>query len=106
VQGNATTRKTRGLTRSVIALMMPPFSRGVSAFEQKNNARAAVLDPVLQITELDLKLSQLLQIVLRLSTSGAGERLACSFHCAFSIRWFKPAPPMYGVRSSALHPSE
>src|SRR5580704_7318617 len=59
--GNAATRKTRGLTLSVIALIVPPFP---AAFEYDNDPGACRFHPILQIAELHLQLLQLLFVLL------------------------------------------
>src|SRR3982750_287883 len=56
--GSATTLYTRGLTRSVIALIVPPFP----AFEHDDDSQALRLDPFLDIAELGLELPQLLLV--------------------------------------------
>src|ERR1700742_3622017 len=57
--GIATMRKTRGLTRSVMALIVAPF-------EQDDDALTRLLDPILQLTKLYLQLLQLLLVGLSL----------------------------------------
>src|SRR6516165_9861329 len=57
--GRATTRKTRGLTLSVIALMVPPLP-AASRPSNRTMIRAPLLaHPLLQMTEVNLELPQL-----------------------------------------------
>ena len=64
--GRATTRNTRGLTFSVIALMVPPLPAASRPSNRMMTLQPLLLHPFLQMAELDLELAQLLLIVLAL----------------------------------------
>ena len=51
-------RKTRGLTRSVIARIVPAFSGAVAPLEYNDDAQALGLHPGLQRAELSLQTAQ------------------------------------------------
>ena len=67
---SATTRKVRGLTRSVIALIEAALAGGIAPLEDDDDPCAGCAHPVLQVAELDLKLLQLLLIVTGLHLGG------------------------------------
>ena len=58
----ATTRKIRGLTRSVSRLMRPPLPGGIASFEDNDDSRARLANPFLQVAKLDLELQKLLLV--------------------------------------------
>ena len=60
------TRKTRGLTRSVIALIMPPFPAASRPSKTIMTFFPSFFDPCLQMTKLDLKLVKGFFVVLSL----------------------------------------
>ena len=64
--GSATTRKTRGLTRSVMRADRAALAGAVAPFEDDDDAQALVLDPVLQVAQLDLQLLEVLLVFLAL----------------------------------------
>ena len=64
--GSATTRKTRGLTRSVIALIVPPLPAASRPSKTMITRKPACLDPILQLAKLRLELAQLLLVILAL----------------------------------------
>jgi hypothetical protein len=52
--GRAMTRNSRGLTRSVIRLMMPPLPAAFASLEDDDNLKALVLNPKLELHEFYL----------------------------------------------------
>ena len=67
--GSATTRNTRGLTRSVSARIVPPLPAVSRPSKTMIDAVALVLDPLLQLAQLGLQLAQLLLVLLVLQTA-------------------------------------
>src|SRR5262249_49501137 len=102
--GSATTRNTRGLTRSVIALIVPPLpapSRPSKRMptpppaptappEEAEAARARPLRPLLQLDELDVELAQLLLVLL------APEPFAVLLRVAVPAGRLRPRAPRRG----------
>ena len=70
--GSATSRKTRGLTRSVRARMVPPLPARVAAFKDDDHAQTFVLHPILEFAQLGLELAQLLLILFGLQFLAVG----------------------------------
>ena len=64
--GSAITRNTRGLTRSVMALIRPPLPAPSLPFEENANLTAFVLCPFLKFHKLDMKLREFPFVVLAL----------------------------------------
>src|SRR5271165_1565932 len=63
--GSATTRNTRGLTRSVIALITPPFPAPSRPSNRMQIFFCFALHPFLQFDEFNVKLSELTLIVFK-----------------------------------------
>ena len=64
--GSATTRNTRGLTRSVSARIVPPLPAVSRPSNTMMMRRPFLLDPLLQLAQLRLQLAQLLRVLLGL----------------------------------------
>ena len=62
--GSATTRKTRGLTRSVSALIVPPLPAASRPSNTMMMRWPLTLHPILKMAQLRLELAQLLLISL------------------------------------------
>ena len=64
--GSATTRKTRGLTRSVIALMVPPLPAPSRPSNTTMIRKPLSFDPLLKVAQLRLQPAQFLFVLLAL----------------------------------------
>src|SRR5512132_4027958 len=71
--GSATTRKTRGLTRSVIALIVPPLPAPSRPSKMMHTLQARVHHPLLELDELDMQAGEFALVLLPL-------QLAVAFH--------------------------
>ena len=62
--GSATTRNTRGLTRSVIALMVPPLPAPSRPSNTTMIRKPFCFDPLLKVAQLGLQPAQFLFVLL------------------------------------------
>ena len=90
--GSATTRNTRGLTRSVIALMVPPLPAPSRPSNTMQTFKPFVLDPLLQLDQLDVQLGELLVVELAFEPVTA---------IAAAVRFFSHAC----ISPRSIHPS-